>query len=169
MKVSLQDLRKMDSWKEVPQPEYCYHFSTKENIKKILQDGKVKQFNDFMTYFFYRLEDIPVYLDLTGAYHGRRAWNTKGQLVTYPPVIPAECAILKLYPSRREPLAWYEEQTASRTADAISKEIYSIFDSIRVCHYGSLSFKPDPEVIELSEVIEKYPYTRPEHLRPSKK
>lgn len=155
----------MDIFKEVQQPNYCYHYSTKENINKILRNGKVKQFDDFMTYFFYRLEDIPVYLDLTGAYHGRRAYNTRGQIVTYPPVIPEEYAVIKIYPSRPEPLAWYEERTQKNAQTEQQRELLALFDSIRICHYGDLNFKPDPEVIELADVIKKYPYTRPDSLK----
>ena len=165
MKVSLQQLRSMDIWKEAQQPEYCYHYSTKENIKKILQDGKVKQFDDYMTYFFYKLEYIPIYFDLTGAYHGRRAWNTDGtKIITYPPIIPKDYAVLKLYPARKEPLAWYEERSRITAKNDTQRELLTLFDSLRICHYGDLSFKRDPEIIELSDVVEKYPYTRPEHL-----
>lgn len=170
MKVTLKDVRKMVNtgfFVDVPQPEFCYHYSTKENIEKILQDGKVRTMGDYMTYFFYTPEDIPKYLDLTGALTtGRKYYDLDGKIHKAPPLIPENCAVLKLYPTRKESLTWYEERNQDKAKTEAEKELAQMFDAIRVLHYGDFSFKREPEIIELSEIISKYPYSRPEHLKP---
>lgn len=52
LKLSIQEVRKMEIYKEIEQPEMVYHMTDKDNLTDIISNGKIKSFNDFMTYFF---------------------------------------------------------------------------------------------------------------------
>ena len=49
MKISLSQMRKLDTFEEVESPEIVYHMTSRENAKSIINDRKVKCFDDYVT------------------------------------------------------------------------------------------------------------------------
>ena len=160
MKISLAQMRNMGIFEEVDSPQYVYHMTSRDNALSIVKDRKVKCFNDYLTWFFPDLHQIPIYICATDADEGRNYYDTGGKLVKAPPLNHAETVILKLA-CRKEPLAWYKEIIDSSKegyhdmTDAQNK-LWGYMNNSRICHYGDLRFSTVLETIELSE-LDKMP------------
>lgn len=161
MKITLQQVRRMGLFEEIEQPKIVYHMTDRKNIPSILKDGKIKSVRengaqaDFMTFFFPSLEEIPVYIELTGADTGRKYYDFDGHIHTAPPLNHAETVILKLEPRGRQPLEWYKEaiNDSNRTfPDEATRKLWEYMNNARICHYGEMRFKDNPEIIELATV-----------------
>ena len=66
----------------------------RENLKDILDCGKIKSFNDFLTFFFINEEQAPLYIELTGAKDGRAYYGTDGTIIEAPPLIVEDIACI---------------------------------------------------------------------------
>ena len=164
MKVSLQDMRKMDIFEEIEQPGIVYHMTTRKNIEAILREGKIRavspdgRTSDYVTWFFPALEEIPVYIELTGADTGRKYHDFDGRIHTAPPLIHSETVVLKLIPRGNQAMEWYKEHPLKngRNLSTMTSEEVSILQKYmteaRICHYGAMRFERNPEIIELTEV-----------------
>lgn len=179
LKVSLLQLRKSGMFQEISQPEKVYHMTDRENLDSILNDGKIKSFHDYLTFFFSNTDCIPVYIQLTDALFGRQYRNTDGMAITAPPLQIENTIVLELVPRRKEKLEWYIEKPLSITngnfdannpvrvsdkesgsiingnfdADSPIRIIEEKFSDCRVVHYGDFSFFPDKvKLIELSDI-----------------
>lgn len=161
MKITLQQVRRMGLFEEIEQPKIVYHMTDRKNIPSILKDGKIKSVRengaqaDFMTFFFPSLEEIPVYIELTGADTGRKYYDFDGHIHTAPPLNHAETVILKLEPRGRQPLEWYKEtiNDSNRTfPNDTARQLWEYMNNSRICHYGAMRFKDNPEIIELATV-----------------
>lgn len=160
MKISLAQMRKIDIFEEVESPEYVYHMTSRANALAIINDRKVKCFDDFVTWFFTDLRQIPIYIHLTGADNGRKYYNTQGKVVKDPPLNHADTVILKLS-CRKEPLEWYREvinntKSGYQNMTETQSRLWEYMNSIRICHYGDLRFSAVLETIELTE-LDKLP------------
>ena len=165
-KVPLSELQRDPLFVRIEQPAIVYHMTPRKNLDSILNDGKIKVFDDFICYFFPALEEIPVYVKLTGALHGRQYIGFDGKSHTAPPLIPAEQIVLKLVPRYSEPLYWYRENTLDRVMMQAERENWTeerlqevikrqtAFDLARVLHYGDMKFRQQQvEILELSDYI----------------
>lgn len=167
MKITLQELRRMGIFEEIDTPQVVYHMTNRENLDSILRDGKIRSVRgpgekaDFVTYFFPAVEEIPVYIELTGANTGRQYYDFDGRLRIAPPLVHEETIVLKLRPQGRQDMEWYKEKPAkgvnnsSLSNDSVEK-LQEYMSAARVCHYGPMRFQKDPEIIELIE-IDKLP------------
>lgn len=160
LKVSLTQMRHWDFFSEIDQPDVVYHMTDRENLNDILNDGKIKSFNDYVTYFFPDTKCIPVYCAITGAFIGRTYSTTDGKQVTAPPLNIEQTVVLKLIPRRPEKLEWYKEVSKNDVLakrDGLTKEMEQVtqyFDNARIVHYGDFAFKSDSvEVIELKDIM----------------
>lgn len=164
MKVTLAQVRRMGIYEEIAQPEKVYHMTDRKNLENIIKDGKIKSKADYMTFFFPSIEDIPIYIELTGADTGRQYWDFDGKIHTAPPLNHAETVVLKLAPRGRQKMEWYRE-TINKTntpfpnepaTKETARKLWEYMNNARICHYGSMPFEKNPEIIELSE-IDKMP------------
>lgn len=161
MKVTLTEMRRMGIFEEIEPPEIVYHMTGRENLDNILRDGKIKAGADgnadFATWFFPALEEIPVYIELTGANTGRKYYDFDGRIHEAPPLNHKETVVLKLRPRGRQEMEWYRERPAEgKNESSLSNEkverLQLYMSAARVCHYGAMPFEKDPEVLELTEV-----------------
>ena len=169
-KVSLAQMRKMDIFEEVESPKLVYHMTSRENAQSIIHDGRVRCFDDYVTWFFTELWHVPVYIYATDADHGRQHSDKWGYPTIDPPLNHADTVVLKLS-CRKEPLAWYREVINSskeryRWMTDLHDQFYSYFNNVRICHYGDLRFTGVLEVIELTD-IDKMP--QPKEIEEIKK
>jgi len=169
VKMPLSHLQANPLYKRIEQPAVVYHMTPRKNLDSILSDGKIKTGTDFVCFFFPAVEEIPVYIKVTGALHGRQYWDFDGRIKTAPPLIPEEQVVLKLLPRYSEPLYWYQEDTLEMllqqarqenwTQERIEKSVQNqkAFDKARVLHYGDMKFKQNNiQVLELSEILNTY-------------
>lgn len=61
-KISLDQMRRMDIYQQVEQPEVVYHMTNQANLEKILQDGYIDSMTDYVCFFFPKLNCIPLYI-----------------------------------------------------------------------------------------------------------
>ena len=135
-----------------------------ENLQSILSDGKVKTFNDYVSFFFPDVKSMFVDIQLTGALKGKMYYNTDGILVTAPPLDIEHTVLLKLVPRREEKLAWYRE-VISPDKNQYSATLYEQIKTIRdlqnqceIAHYGDFAFRTDSvEVTRLKDMYENIP------------
>ena len=157
MKIKLAEFRKLDIYKSTEQPLIVYHMTPRENLGAIVDSGKIKTGKDFVCWLFTDLEKIPMYIDITGATHGRQYYDFDGKIHTAPPLIPAEQIIFKLQPRRPEPLAWYKENTADKATDNDQRKLLTLFDDCRIAHFDDFAFKSDFEILELTDILKQWP------------
>lgn len=158
IKISLDQMRRMDIFKPIDQPQIVYHMTPRKNLEKILQDGFIDTMTDYVCFFFPELKCIPLYIELSGADKGRQYHDSDGKIHIAPPLIHEETVVLKLIPRYIEPMHWYKE-VVKATDDQIladdkqkARARIQQFNDCRVCHYGNLKFKRDVEVIELVDI-----------------
>ena len=161
MRVTLQEMRRMELFEEIDPPEIVYHMTNRKNIDHILHDGKIKAGHDgntdFVTWFFPALEEIPVYIELTWANTGRKYYDFDVRIHEEPPLNHAGTVVLKLRPRGRQDMEWYRELPAKgRNMSSLSKDklerLLTYFSAARICHYEAMVFESNPEIIELTEV-----------------
>ena len=171
MKVSLQELRRMEIFEEIEQPEYVYHMTSREKAKKILEDGKVKVFGDYVCFFFDDPKWIPAYIYVFGYDHGHEYLGLDGRPKKDPPLIHEDTVVLRLKPRRKESLVWYREVAKSLATKNTEKEMgltLEQYEAIayfmyrcRLCHYDNLAFRNDDiEVMELTDIEARYPFEK---------
>lgn len=163
LKVSLPELRRMGIFEEIETPDVVYHMTDEENLQDILSDGKIKSFNDFMTYFFLDTKFVPIYIRTSGALIGRMYHSTDGKILTAPPLDVEHTVVLKLIPRHEEKLEWYRELAPSGgqlfgEIPEQAKAILDLFNQSRIAHYGNFAFRTDSvEVIKLKDIYDNIP------------
>lgn len=163
LKVSLQQLRKMDIFEEIEQPDCVYHMTDKENLEDILADGKIKSFQDYLTYFFPDSKFVPIYIALSGALIGRQYYSTDGRIITAAPLNIENTVVLRLVPKRKEKLEWYREVVDSSKKGysgmpQFADPLWKKFNECRIAHYGDFQFRTDEvTVMELKEIYKNMP------------
>ena len=159
LKVDLLQMRKMDIFEEIDQPEVVYHMTDRENLESIMESRKIKSFNDYLTFFFTNEEQAPLYIELSGALTGRHYYGTDGIPKTAPPLIVEDTVVLKLVPKKKEKLEWYREVidgTKSGYETVMTPDIQPLWDEFNNCkvvHYGDFQFDVEKvEIIELADI-----------------
>lgn len=163
LKISLLELRKMGIFEEIEPPSVVYHMTDEENLQSILSDGKIKTFNDFVTFFFPDVKSMFVYIRLSDALHGKKYYNTDNKLVTAPPLDIEHTVLLKLVPRHEEKLKWYREivspdNQSEATIREQMKIILDLFNQCKIVHYGNFAFRTDSvEVTRLKDMYDNIP------------
>ena len=75
-----------------------YHYTKRENIEPILQDGRIRKFKDRECWFCASLEDNLRLMELTVMEEGKLYYDTNGLPRRYPKFIPEEYVVLELSP-----------------------------------------------------------------------
>lgn len=131
----------------------------RENLESILRDGYIKADWAGECFFFRGLKDIPVYIELTGALHGRKTFDRVTetspamQIRTLPPLVPADTVVLCLKP-RYTDNKWYREITLQNRYTEKDAERVQMFDNCRIMHEGNMKFKDNPAIIELANILD---------------
>ena len=166
-RMSLQTVRSMDVFQEIPQPPIVYHMTERKNVDSIIKDGKIRTFEDYLCYFFPDLDSVSVYIDVTGALHGRQSYGFDGMVHTLPPLSIDDTVILKIKPRRKEPLQWFREihtESDMKKQPEEAQKVVAAFDNSRICHYDDMAFRTYPvdiELIELRDVYKPTEWARP--------
>lgn len=161
LRIPLEMVRKAPWVEEIDQPEFVYHLTEALNLESILEDGKIKSFNHFLTYFSTSPFQIAVHVRLSGVTECIRIKiRTDATLVHLQPIDVDDMVVLKLKPKRKEPMAWYREISDVNNLPGTEhtegdRKLVSYINEASICHYGDLEFSKDEiEIIPLKNILE---------------
>lgn len=152
-------------------PSEVYHLTKGKNLDSILNDGKIRRFNDTECWFCESLTKMRSYMEQTVLCEGKPYYAVGGQLCRYPKFIPEDYVILKLTPCRREG-NWYRWN--QEVPPGSSKELVQAakeFSALKIGFRGDLAFK-DVEIIDVprflcGEVVYRLEYAAFKNEEPS--
>ena len=143
-------------------PSEVYHLTKEKNLDSILNDGKIRRFNDTECWFCESLAKMRAYMEQTVLCEGKPYYAVGGQLCRYPKFIPEDYVILKLTPCRREGnwYRWNQEVPPGSPKELVraAKE----FSALKIGFRGDLAFK-DVEVIDVPRFLCGEIVCRPEY------
>ncbi len=142
------------AYERITAPTDEFHYTRKENLRGILADDRIRRFSDKECWFCFSLEDTLRLMELTVMNEGGLYIGMVGLPRRYPRFNPDDYVILKLTPRYQngEWVRWNQETGShcSTEQKAIAKE----FSSLKLGYRGDLKFKPNPEIIEVSEALQ---------------
>lgn len=163
-RISLLEMRRLNIFEAINQPEVVYHMTSRSNAKQILESGRVKVFDDYVCFFFDDPKWIPVYIAVFNLDNGYAYQGFDMKVHRKPPLDHSDTVILKLTPRKKESMAWYREVNNSlqtgleeETQKKYDATVYASY-KCRLCHYDDFSFRRDKaEVIELIDIDSSFP------------
>ena len=133
-------------------PSEVYHLTKEKNLDSILNDGKIRRFNDTECWFCESLTKMKIYMEQTVLCEGKPYYAVGGQLCRYPKFIPEDYVILKLTPCRREGnwYRWNQEVPPGSPKELVraAKE----FSALKIGFRGDLAFK-NVEIIDVPRFL----------------
>ena len=134
------------AYEKVPRPSTVYHLTQKGNLDSILDDGRIRRFDDTECWFCESLDKMRAYMAQTVLCEGKPYYAVGGQLCRYPKFVPEDYVLLKLTPRGYEDnwYRWNQEipPGSSRELMQAAKE----FSMLKIGYRGDMEFK-EPEVI----------------------
>lgn len=136
-------------------PTELYHYTKRENLEKILGDGRIRRFGDRETWFCQSLDDMLKLMKATVMQEGKPYIKVGGRIGYYPGFNPEDYVILKLIPRWQsgEWVRWMQE-VPDDSPQELKSAAYS-FSMLKVGFRGDLKFQKDPEVIEVAELLQQ--------------
>lgn len=136
-------------------PTELYHYTKRENLEKILGDGRIRRFGDRETWFCQSLEDVLKLMKATVMMEGKPYIKVGGSIGHYPAFVPEDFVILKLTPrwQNGEWVRWMQE-VPDDSPQELKSAAYS-FSMLKVGFRGDLKFQKAPEVIEVAELLQQ--------------
>lgn len=136
-------------------PTELYHYTKRENLEKILGDGRIRRFGDRETWFCQSLDDMLKLMKATVMQEGKPYIKVGGRIGYYPEFNPEDYVILKLIPRWQsgEWVRWMQE-VPDDSPQELKSAAYS-FSMLKVGFRGDLKFQKDPEVIEVTELLQQ--------------
>lgn len=133
-----------------------YHYTKRENIDTILRDGRIRRFGDRECWFCTSLEDTLKLMEKTVMMEGKSYYGIGGILKRYPVFVPSEYVILKLEQRYQNGVwvRWNQELPEGSPLDLVEEA--SIFSHLKVGFRGELKFKENPEIIEVTVLLEEH-------------
>ena len=105
------------AYQKVSRPSTIYHLTKKEHLDSILDDGRIRRFNDTECWFCESLDKMKAYMGQTVLCEGKPYYAVGGQLCRYPKFVPAakEFSMLKI---------GYRGDMAFRSAEVIDVALF---------------------------------------------
>lgn len=137
---------------KVPAPSEVYHLTKRENLDSILDDGKIRRFNDSECWFCEDLLKMKAYMEETVLCEGKPYSAVGGQLCHYPKFIPEDHVILKMTP-RRSDDNWYrwDQEVPPGSPKEVVKAARE-FSELKIGYRGDLSFC-NAEIIDVPQFV----------------
>lgn len=139
---------------DVPQGS-LYHYTQKDRLDAILQDGRIRRFGDQECWFCTSLADTLRLMEMTIMKEGHPYVDTKGRLCKYPAFVPEDYVILKLEPRYQngEWVRWNQEMPPGCPPEILAEA--EEFSLLKKGFRGDLKFYQNPKVIEVSPLLEE--------------
>lgn len=131
-----------------------YHYTQKENVPKILEDGRIRKFKDKECWFCASLEDTIQLMELTIMQEGGLYIDANGFPKRYPKFVPEDYVILKLTPRylNGDWVRWQQEVPANSSQELLHQA--KKFSELKIGYRGDMKFRDNPEIIEMSEALQ---------------
>ena len=137
------------AYQKVSRPPTVYHLTKKEHLDSILDDGRIRRFNDTECWFCESLDKMKAYMGQTVLCEGKPYYAVGGQLCRYPKFVPEDYVLLKLTPRGYEDnwYRWNQEipPGSSRELMQAAKE----FSMLKIGYRGDMAFR-SAEVIDVA-------------------
>lgn len=132
-----------------------YHYTNKDKLEAIFQDGCIRRFRDQECWFCTSLADTLRLMELTVMQEGHPYIDTRGFLQKYPPFIPEDYVILKLEPRHQngEWIRWNQEMPPGCSPEVLAQA--EEFSLLKKGFRGNLKFYQNPRVIEVVSLLEE--------------
>ena len=134
---------------KVPAPSVVYHLTKAERLDSILDDGKIRRFDDTECWFCDNLVKMKAYMEQTVLCEGKPYIAVGGQFCRYPKFVPEDYVLLKLTPRGYEDnwYRWNQEipPGSSRELMQAAKE----FSMLKIGYRGDMAFR-SAEVIDVA-------------------
>ena len=140
------------AYEKMPIPSEVYHLTKKDNLNRILDDGKIRRFDDTECWFCDNLVKMKAYMERTVLCEGKPYIVVGGQFCRYPKFVPEDHVILKLIPCRSED-KWYRWN--QEVPPGSSKELVKAareFSELKIGYRGDMAFK-SAEVIHVPQFV----------------
>ena len=136
-------------------PTELYHYTKRENLEKILDDGRIRRFGDRESWFCQSLDDMLELMKATVMQEGKPYIKVGGRIGYYPEFKPEDYVILKLIPRWQSGdwVRWMQE-VPDDSPQEFKDAAYS-FSMLKVGFRGDLKFQKDPEVIEVAVLLQQ--------------
>ncbi|WP_353655284.1 hypothetical protein [Clostridium sp. WB02_MRS01] len=144
------------AYERIEKPEgSLYHYTKKERLDSILQDGRIRRFGDRECWFCTSLEDTLTLMERTVMQEGKPYYDVNGILQRYPTFVPEDYVILRLTHRYQngEWVRWNQEISHGSPPEllAAAKE----FSRLKVGFRSDFKFQANPEVIEVAPLLEQ--------------
>lgn len=137
------------AYQKVSRPPTVYHLTKKEHLDSILDDGRIRRFNDTECWFCESLDKMKAYMGQTVLCEGKPYYAVGGQLCRYPKFVPEDYVLLKLTPRGYEDnwYRWNQEIPPGSPKELVqaAKE----FSGLKIGYRGDLTFR-NAEVIDVA-------------------
>ena len=137
------------AYEKVPRPSTVYHLTQKGNLDSILDDGRIRRFDDTECWFCESLDKMRAYMAQTVLCEGKPYYAVGGQLCRYPKFVPEDYVLLKLTPRGYEDnwYRWNQEIPPGSPKELVqaAKE----FSGLKIGYRGDLTFR-NAEVIDVA-------------------
>ena len=78
------------AYQKVSRPPTVYHLTKKEHLDSILDDGRIRRFNDTECWFCESLDKMKAYMGQMVLCEGKPYYAVGGQLCRYPKFVPED-------------------------------------------------------------------------------
>ncbi|MEQ3170149.1 hypothetical protein AAA086_03590 [Dysosmobacter welbionis] len=130
-----------------------YHYTKRENVSAILQDGRLRRMGDSECWVCASLEDTLALMRDTVMVEGKPYYKVGGALGHYPKFVPENYVILKLEPRYQSGqwVRWNQELPPGSPPGLV--EAARVFSQRKLGYRGDLKFQPHPEIIEVAPLL----------------
>ncbi len=130
-----------------------FHYTKRENLKQILNDGKIRKFRDRETWFCTSLENTLRLMELTVMQEGKIYFDADGLPKRYPQFKAEDYVILELRPRYQSGdwVIWNQE-----FPEGVPEEVLELgreFSLLKVGYRGDLKFYGIPILHEMSDLL----------------
>lgn len=142
------------AYERIRKPEgFLYHYTRREHLDSILQDGKIRRMGDTECWFCTSLEDTLTLMENTVMMEGKPYYARGGILKRYPAFVPEDYVILKLEQRYQSGdwVRWNQEMPPGAPPELL--EAARVFSSLKIGFRGDLKFREHPEIIEVAPLI----------------
>lgn len=132
-----------------------YHYTQKDRLDAILQDGRIRRFGDRECWFCISLADTLRLMEMTVMKEGHPYVDTRGFLQRYPAFVPEDYIILKLEQRYQngEWVRWNQEMPPGCPPEILAEA--EEFSLLKKGFRGDLKFYQNLQGIEVSSLREE--------------
>lgn len=136
-----------------------YHYTKRENIEPILQDGRIRKFKDRECWFCTSLEDALRLMELTVMEEGKLYYDANGLPRRYPKFVPEEYVVLELSPRYQNGdwVIWNQEFPGGAPEEI--RKLGEEFSHLKIGFRGDLRFYENPNIYEVAELFQEQTQT----------